>query len=91
MKLLPRQSSSSWLLSLHALLITFGVGESFVVSHRPAASKRMLSSISATPDDLGSTTVSTDKYDIVKVDLSDDRDYPIYIGTGYADEEGRLS
>lgn len=26
-------------------------------------------------------------YDIVKVDLSDGRDYPIYIGTGYSDEE----
>lgn len=35
----------------------------------------------------GSTTVSTDKYDIVKVDLEDGRDYPIYIGTGYEDEE----
>jgi len=26
-------------------------------------------------------------YDIVKVDLSDGRDYPIYIGAGYSDEE----
>lgn len=27
-------------------------------------------------------------YDIVKVDLSDGRDYPIYIGAGYSDDEG---
>lgn len=26
-------------------------------------------------------------YDVVKVDLSDGRDYPIYIGTGYSDEQ----
>jgi 3-dehydroquinate synthase len=26
-------------------------------------------------------------YDVVKVDFSDGRDYPIYIGTGYTDEE----
>jgi 3-dehydroquinate synthase len=26
-------------------------------------------------------------YDVVKVDFSDGRDYPIYIGTGYSDEE----
>lgn len=26
-------------------------------------------------------------YDVVKVDLSDGRDYPIYIGTGYSDDE----
>jgi hypothetical protein len=38
--------------------------------------------------DDGFTTVSTDKYDIVKVDLDDARDYPIYIGTGYDDQEG---
>lgn len=39
-------------------------------------------------EDAGFTTVATDKYDIVKVDLEDGRDYPIYIGTGYDDEEG---
>ena len=41
-------------------------------------------------EDAGFTTISTDKYDIVKVDLDDGRDYPIYIGTGYEDEEGRF-
>lgn len=39
--------------------------------------------------DLGSTTVRTENYDIVKVDLDDGRDYPIYIGTGYSEKEGR--
>lgn len=36
----------------------------------------------------GSTLESKEQYDIVKVDLDRDRDYPIYIGTGYSDEEG---
>ena len=38
--------------------------------------------------DLGSTVVSKDHYDVVRVDLEDGRDYPIYIGTGYSDQEG---
>jgi len=33
--------------------------------------------------------VSGTDYDVVKVDLADGRDYPIYIGAGYSDEEGR--
>ena len=41
-------------------------------------------------DQLGSTTVNMDHYDIVKVDLADGRDYPIYIGTEYSDEEGEF-
>jgi hypothetical protein len=31
---------------------------------------------------------STTEYDIVKVDLADGRDYPIYIGAGFEDDEG---
>jgi hypothetical protein len=38
--------------------------------------------------DLGSAVRSTEYYDIVKVDLENGRDYPIYIGTGYSEEEG---
>lgn len=38
--------------------------------------------------ELGSTVVSMDSCDIVKVDLDDGRDYPIYIGTKFSDEEG---
>lgn len=30
---------------------------------------------------------SEDNYDVVKVDLTDGRDYPIYIGTSYTDEQ----
>lgn len=34
-------------------------------------------------------SVSTDvDYDVVKVDLSDGRDYPIYIGANFEEEEG---
>lgn len=31
--------------------------------------------------------VNDDSYDVVKVDLNDGRDYPIYIGTSYTDEQ----
>lgn len=49
------------------------------------------SGVSASAEDqLGSTTVNMDHYDIVKVDLADGRDYPIYIGTEYSDEEGEF-
>lgn len=36
---------------------------------------------------LASTTETTE-YDVVKVDLADGRDYPIYIGAGFSEEEG---
>lgn len=45
---------------------------------------------SVVSNDLGSSTVAKENYDIVKVDLDDGRDYPIYIGTGYSDEEGEF-
>ena len=36
------------------------------------------------------SSVSTDvDYDIVKVDLADGRDYPIYIGANFDEKEGR--
>ena len=36
-----------------------------------------------------SVAVTTDNYfDTVSVDLADGRDYPIYIGTGFPDEDG---
>ena len=35
-----------------------------------------------------STQMSSDDYDVVRVDLSDDRDYPIYIGADFDDKEG---
>ena len=38
---------------------------------------------------LSSASAATTEYDVVKVDLADGRDYPIYIGAGFSDEEGR--
>jgi hypothetical protein len=38
--------------------------------------------------ELGSSTEKKENYDIVTVDLENGRDYPIYIGTDYAQEEG---
>ena len=46
-------------------------------------------SASVMSNDMGSSTIAKENYDIVKVDLDDGRDYPIYIGTGYSDEECR--
>ena len=46
------------------------------------------SSTSTTEEELGSTTIHKENYDIVTVDLDDGRDYPIYIGTSYSDQEG---
>lgn len=45
----------------------------------------------AVVDEMGCTTTSFDKYDVVTVDLEDNRDYPIYIGTDYTDNEGKVS
>lgn len=53
---------------------------------RPALSKAVTVGASVL-DDLGSSTIAKENYDVVKVDLDDGRDYPIYIGTGYSDEE----
>jgi hypothetical protein len=36
---------------------------------------------------MASSATKTD-YDVVKVDLSDGRDYPIYIGAGFTHEQG---
>jgi 3-dehydroquinate synthase len=36
---------------------------------------------------LMASTAEATEYDIVKVDLADGRDYPIYIGAGYSEEE----
>lgn len=39
---------------------------------------------------MGCTTTHMEKYDVVMVDLTNGRDYPIYIGNSYSDEEGTL-
>ena len=66
---------------------TATLGQSFVTPNIPTRSHA--TSRIGMAEDAGFTTISTDKYDIVKVDLDDGRDYPIYIGTGYEDEEGK--
>ena len=43
---------------------------------------------SSAAEELGSSTMHRENYDIVNVDLEDGRDYPIYIGTSYYDQEG---
>ena len=56
---------------------------------KPHAGSRLAASTMGSTT--GSTTVVTSQnhpYDVVKVDLEDGRDYPIYIGTDYSDEEG---
>ena len=52
------------------------------------ASSSSFLTASVMSNDLGSSTIAKDNYDVVKVDLDDGRDYPIYIGTGYSDQEG---
>ena len=49
---------------------------------------QLSSSTASAANSMGFTTVQKENYDIVKVDLDDGRDYPIYIGTGYSDAEG---
>jgi pheromone shutdown protein TraB len=39
---------------------------------------------------IGCTTLQYENYDVVTVDLDNDRDYPIYIGTNFSNEEGTL-
>ena len=43
--------------------------------------------VRSTRRDMASVSTETD-YDVVKVDLSDGRDYPIYIGAKFGEEEG---
>eukprot|EP00978_Attheya_sp_CCMP212_P001174 scaffold2447_cov53-Attheya_sp.AAC.2 len=35
----------------------------------------------------GALSASNNEYDVVKVDLDDGRDYPIYIGAGFGEDE----
>lgn len=71
------------------LLLAFHLGAPFVLSSVESTPKTLLAASTAdVGEELGSTTFSRDNYDEVKVDLDDGRDYPIYIGTGYSEEEG---
>lgn len=63
-----------------AFVITTGA------SHSQSRSISLPPSISSSTACRVATSSSTD-YEIVKVDLEDGRDYPIYIGTGFSDEQ----
>ncbi|KAG7354582.1 3-dehydroquinate synthase [Nitzschia inconspicua] len=58
-------------------------------SSRKMSSLAVSASSSSTSTSTSGTSTSSnnDNYDIVHVDLSDGRDYPIYIGTSYSDEQ----
>mmetsp|Transcript_9078 Transcript_9078/g.12935 ORF Transcript_9078/g.12935 Transcript_9078/m.12935 type:complete len:434 (+) Transcript_9078:96-1397(+) len=75
---------------LATLFLTLSSVTAFVSSH-PSNSRGMsfVSSSSNTKNSvhqMSSAATSTD-YDVVKVDLADNRDYPIYIGGGFSEEE----
>lgn len=76
--------SSPWLIATSTLALSAGLTTSFTSPlHVPS---RQLRSTFATVSPLQVSKVSTE-YDIVKVDLADGRDYPIYIGSDFTDEE----
>lgn len=78
-------------LLLSTVLIQWEISLGFVMPDRSSGwqmGRRRPTELQTATADLGSTTLQTEKYDIVKVDLDDGRDYPIYIGSGYSDEEG---
>lgn len=91
MRVAKTMTAQRWNL-LGSLLLAWNLAttNAFVLSTKaPVVSSQI--SMTATTDvtELGCTTESRENYDIVKVDLSDGRDYPIYIGTGYSDDEGK--
>ena len=57
---------------------TLGVGPAFIKDTVVSTRSEMTSSVSADVE-----------YDVVKVDLADGRDYPIYIGANFDEEEGK--
>jgi hypothetical protein len=92
-----RQQGQSNFCALVALWAVAGASVSLAFSVPPVALTKRSQSMSfglaatiadETSDLLGSTTIRKENYDIVTVDFDDGRDYPIYIGTGYDDEEG---
>jgi 3-dehydroquinate synthase len=69
----------AWLWSVMALLMS--PSHAFTSPSRRPSSRRSASQLASTAE--------ATEYDIVKVDLADGRDYPIYIGAGYSEEEGK--
>lgn len=77
----PQQNMHSCVrLSLLATLLV-SIRTSVAFAPHPQSKALSLSSLQ-----MSTSSTKTD-YDVVKVDLSDGRDYPIYIGAGFSDEE----
>ena len=74
---LPKTMSP--LLRTLSLLLVLAVSEGFTGRQAFAPRSKVACAMSS--------ETATSNVDVVKVDLSDGRDYPIYIGTGYSDEQ----
>jgi 3-dehydroquinate synthase len=59
----------------------------FAAAQKAATSSMPMSTTTTTDDNDTVNANANANYDVVKVDLSDGRDYPIYIGTGYTDDQ----
>ena len=85
------RGSSSWLtIASSALLLFSQVATSFTSPppplHVPPSRQSTITAPSSSQTALHVTASSTE-YDVVKVDLTDGRDYPIYIGSDFTDDE----
>lgn len=78
-------AASYWLIASTSLIIA-ELSSSFTSPLQFISNQRQLSSV-ATISPLVTASSSTTEYDIVKVELTDDRDYPIYIGSAFSDDE----
>jgi len=82
----PVGFSTSFLIAA-AVLINFAAA--FVPSSvHQGATVGGVGSNAASATTLGMADSSSDSYDVVKVDLDDERDYPIYIGAEFDEAEG---
>lgn len=87
------QLSPCWITIVTILFSRFVVSESFqgpsaIYSQRQGSAPTRWQSVKLTPQcHKGRLQMVQGDIDIVKVDLTDGRDYPIYIGTGYSDEQ----
>ncbi len=78
--------SSAFIPQSHAKLKVFGKH----VSSKPDSMAFFNPSSDSLTSSARKATVTESSYDTVKVDLADGRDYPIYIGADFSEEEGAL-
>lgn len=81
----PAGFSTTFLIAA-AVLINFAAA--FVPSSVHQGATVGVGSNAASATTLGMAESSSDSYDVVKVDLDDERDYPIYIGAEFDEAEG---